>query len=335
MVKKRYNLQYLKEFCEEHNITLLKSYDNERVSSRTFIDAKCITTDCLEPMVKKTFKGLDLYRNFGCVTCSKDIKVKKTKEVWFKNHGVEHPGQLETVRQKMKETNMKKYGVEYVSQLEEIKKKKNETSLKNFGTEHPSKLEVVQQKMRKTCLKNHGTEYPSKLEKVKQKMRETNLKNNGVPYPSQSNKVKQKKINTCLIKYGVEWVMQNALIAEKSLRLRFKRKEYLYPSGRIDLVQGYEPFALNNLINIELITEGHIITSRTKVPEVWYIDNNDKKHRYYVDIYIPSQNRCIEVKSVYTASLTPDILLLKKQAVINNGYQFEMWIYDSKGKRLI
>jgi hypothetical protein len=77
--------------------------------------------------------------------------------------------------------------------------------------------------------------------------------------------------------------------------------------------QGYETFAIRN----------DIVNEKMNVPEIWYYDNN-KKYRYFVDIYIPSQNKCIEVKTN----------LLKQEAAKKLGYNFEFWIYDNKGNRV-
>ena len=57
------------------------------------------------------------------------------------------------------------------------------------------------------------------------------------------------------------------------------------------------------------------------MPEIWFTDNN-KEHRYYVDIYIPSQNKCIEVKSIYTYQRYIKTNFLKKEAAIKIGYSF-------------
>ena len=77
----------------------------------------------------------------------------------------------------------------------------------------------------------------------------------------------------------------------------FKFKKYTYPDGKIAYVQGYEPFALDDLIKLG-ITD--ILTCRSEVPSIWYLGKDEKRHRYFVDIYIPSLNKMIEVKSFYT-----------------------------------
>ena len=85
----------------------------------------------------------------------------------------------------------------------------------------------------------------------------------------------------------------------------------------------------NNKIN-----ESDIIVGVLNVPEIWFTDENNKEHRYYVDIYIPSQNKCIEVKSLYTYNYNLTTNLLKENAAIKMGYKFEFWIYNDKGQKI-
>jgi hypothetical protein len=110
-------------------------------------------------------------------------------------------------------------------------------------------------------------------------------------------------------------------------------KTFVFPSGREIKCQGYEPFALRDLINSN-INEDDILNERTKTPEIWFFDENNIKHRYYVDIFIPSQNKCIEVKSLYTYEKDKYKNLLKEEAAKNLGYNFEFWIYDKKGNKI-
>ncbi len=53
-----------------------------------------------------------------------------------------------------------------------------------------------------------------------------------------------------------------------------------------------------------------------------YIGNNGKNHRHYVDIFIPTQNRCIEVKSTWTAKLNEHNIYLKQNAAKELGYKY-------------
>ena len=154
----------------------------------------------------------------------------------------------------------------------------------------------------------------------------------GVQHTGQLESVKTKFKQTCLTKYGVENPSQNAEIAEKASSNGYKIKKYELPSGKIIKCQGYEPFALRDLVSLK-INEDDIVNEKTKVPEIWF-NNNNKEHRYYVDIYIPSQNKCIEVKSIYTYKRYKQINLLKQEAAEKLGYNFEFWIYDNKGNKL-
>lgn len=56
---------------------------------------------------------------------------------------------------------------------------------------------------------------------------------------------------------------------------------------------------------------------------------------FILDIYIKSQNRCIEVKSVWTNQEKNNVLEKQKGALSNeNEYKYEIWIYDNKGNKI-
>ena len=151
----------------------------------------------------------------------------------------------------------------------------------------------------------------------------------GTEYPFQSEKYREHFKKICMEKYGVENPQQNPEIAEKSSKNSYRKKSYVFPSGKEILCQGYEPFALDKLINEDNICEEDIVTGCKNVPEIWYNDNN-KKRRHYVDIFIQSQNRCIEIKSTWTAEKKKDNIYLKQNAGKELGYSYEIWIYNKK-----
>jgi hypothetical protein len=97
-------------------------------------------------------------------------------------------------------------------------------------------------------------------------------------------------------------------------------------------IQGYEPYALDELVHT--FNEDEIITGSGSVPEIWYDDDEGLKHRHFVDIFIPSQNKCIEVKSTWTAEKKKDNIFKKQQAGKQLGYNYEIWIYNSKGEKV-
>ena len=166
----------------------------------------------------------------------------------------------------------------------------------------------------------------------KEKSKATNLEKYGYEYPSQNKEVQEKVKATNLIKYGCENPSQNAEVSAKSSKNAYKSYNYTFPSGRVERIQGYEKYMLNDLLQKENISEDDIIVDRSDVPSVWYEDTKGKKHRYFVDCFIKSQNRCIEAKSTWTAEKKQDCIYLKQQSLKDAGYLCEIWIYDSKGQ---
>jgi hypothetical protein len=118
------------------------------------------------------------------------------------------------------------------------------------------------------------------------------------------------------------------------MKSAFSTKKFSFPSGHIIEIQGYEHFALGELINNENLDENTIKTGSKNVPKIWYIGEDDKKHRHYVDIFIPSQNKCIEVKSTWTVQKKEDCIFLKQEAGKKLGYEYEIWVYDRKGNKV-
>ena len=150
------------------------------------------------------------------------------------------------------------------------------------------------------------------------------MKNHGVEHSMQSEEVQAKSRETCMKNHGVEHPMQDGAIAERVMKACFKTKTYTFPCGETRQVQGYEPRALD-----ELVRQGYaasdIVTDRCKVPVVWWCDATGKAHRYYVDIFLPAENRMIEVKSEYTHAM--DGVQEKARASREAGYTYDLWVF--------
>ena len=117
------------------------------------------------------------------------------------------------------------------------------------------------------------------------------------------------------------------------ISFNINKKQYILPSGKIIDYQGYENFALIELLFIEKICEDEIITSRKLVPEIWYNDKNGKRRRHYVDFYIKSQNRCIEVKSTWT-NQDKNSVFEKQKSAKDLGFIYDIWIFDKNGDKI-
>ena len=328
----RYDIHLLTTLCLNNNIELLEDYSDKHINCYTIIKGNCINKDCKNDFNKNL---IQLYCIGGyCKSCTNNIKSIKYKKKFMEKHGVENPSQLQKVKEQKKLTCLRNFGVENPFQSEVIKDKINATNIEKFGVENPIQSQEVKDKIRATNMEKFGVENPFQSEVIKDKIKETNMEKFGVENPHKSQEVKDKTKETNIERYGFEYPAQNPKIAEKASKNAYKSKDYIFPSGRIVRIQGYENLMLDELLQKENMTENDIIVSRKDVPDIWYKDENGKEHRYFVDCYIPSQQRCIEVKSTWTAEKKKDCIFLKQNAVKDAGYKCEIWIYNSKGEKV-
>ena len=262
---------------------------------------------------------------------SEEVKQKKI-DTCMEHFNVPCSFQSEEVKQKSRDTCMERFGVEYCMQSEEVKQKGKDTCLEKYGVGHPMLLDEIKRKIKNTNIERFGVENPLQNESIKQKSRDTCMERFGVECPLQNEEVKQKIRNTCIERYGVEHPMQVPEIADKCSKSAFTKKNYTLPSGKILQIQGYEHFALDECVTI--YQEDDIINGMPNVPEIWYNDEDGKKHRHYVDLFIPSKLLCIEVKSTWTAEKKKDNIFLKQKSGKALGYQYEIWVYDGKGNKV-
>lgn len=158
--------------------------------------------------------------------------------------------------------------------------------------------------------------------------RDTCFKNFGVEYPMQSAIVRDKAKDTWMINFGVSNPMQSENIFHKYNP--YYKKYYTLPSGKIIKIQGYEHFFLNNYFSIGGIEEN---VQYEKIESVSYVLNG-VKHFYYPDFYLKNENKVIEVKSEWTFEKDLKKNLSKQRACIEQGFDFEFFIYDRKGNRI-
>jgi hypothetical protein len=305
----KFTYEVLQKFCIENKIILIEDYANVKISGHYKIQGNCITENC-KNIFSKEFYRLMLdsgYCKSCCITNAKEKRVN---------------------------TNLKLYGVEYSGQNEEFKEKAKLTCLKKYGFEYPTQNADVQNKIALSFNKKYGVSHFFKSQEFKDNNKQLFLNKYGVEFPMQSVTIQNTCKTNCENRYGVSHPMQIPEIADKTFKNSFKTKSYIMPSGKTIKIQGYEPFAIDELLKVENIPEENIITGSTNVPVIWYEDIKGKKCRHYVDIFIPMQNRCIEVKSTWTAKKGKDYIFLKQEAAKKLGYIYEIWVYDHNGNRI-
>lgn len=295
-----------------------------------------------------------------------NCKIERAEETCLEKYGVKNPFQAKECKEKMKETCLEKYGVEHHLQNKEILEKLKKTMLETYGIEYAFHSEESFEKSRQTCLDKYGVEYPLQSEEIYNKIKATNLKKYGVEYPFQSEEIHviikstnlekygveyffqsqefvekypiymEQARETCLEKYGVEYPMQNVEVFSKAMSSRFNKKEYKFPSGRIEYIMGYEPGCVDELL--KTYPEDQIILKIEDIPVFDYIKqkknvNNelyDDSGRYYPDILLP--DKIIEVKSTYTYKMDQTNNDRKMKACVDKGYNIELWIYETQDK---
>lgn len=156
-------------------------------------------------------------------------------------------------------------------------------------------------------------------------VRKTNLEKYGEEYPSHD--IKGHKTN--LERYGTVYPMQNEEIFVKSMKARFKIKEYITETGKVFKYQGYENVAIDFLINHFDVNENQIINR--DLPKILYLNPIlQKTSRYYPDIWVPKLNLLIEVKSEYTIKHEPEVIYAKQQACRDAGFIHIIFVCTKK-----
>ncbi len=343
---RRFTKELLDTISKRDNATVLGEY--QKLTSKTKIEYICACGN----KYSKSFSVLPTYKMF-CRSCINKTMMEKTKQTNIERYGCEDPNQLESmktkikdvfmqkygvdspmkvddVKEKMKQTFLEKYGVENPFQNDEIKKKITESFKEKYGVEHALQYKEFQEKFKETLYERYGVTVPYHSNELKERGRQSCLEKFGVEHSLQCVAVKEKSKQTCLQKYGVEFAMQTKLVQERVQKNAKKFKNFTFPSGTIRKVQGYEPFALKKLL-VDNYKEEEIITNRIDIPRIEYTVNNNPKY-YFPDIYIPHENKIIEVKSTWTYSSKTDNIVLKSEATKNAGYNYEIWVFNYKGE---
>jgi hypothetical protein len=347
-----YNYNKLMTYCNENSIELINDYSDKLMGKDYYIEGKCKTEGCNNTF-NKNFRSLLKIGGY-CYDCSKEngkVKIRKTnlekygsehgmlalhnrealQEATMKKFGKKFYSQTDEYKEKVKQTYLQKYGTEHILQLPKIREMIIETNIKKYGVPNPQQNENVRNKLKETNLKRYGKDNYFKTDEFKQKIKQIFLRKYGKEYYTMTDEYKIKSKKTNMEKYGCEYPLQNKEISEKICKHSYRLKDYTLPSGKIIKYQGYEHFAYNELLLVQNLDENELITSRIEVPEIWYDDDNGKRHRYYVDIFIPSQNKCIEVKSTWTMKKSR-FIFEKQQSVKQLGYECEIWVYDKNGE---
>lgn len=304
----------IKISIEKRKLSTMEKYEVEHTSQRPDVKLKIINT-CMEK-----YKTSNPMQN-------EDVK-KKQQDSLFKNHRVYHPSQSEEIRNKARHTMIKRHGGPTTMQSNILKEKVTNTINRNGGwtLQRPASKD----KYEKTMDEKYGGKHPMLCPDIKAKIQQIFREKYNSISPFGNKEIQEKSKDTNISRYGFTNAMQNGEILKKQQQSSYKYKEYSLPDGKTIDVQGYEHYILNYLFENNY-NQNEIITGIDKVPNIKYMFEN-KEHVYFCDIFIPKENKIIEVKSKYTYEKELERNILKKEACIRDGYDFKFYMYDEKSK---
>jgi len=325
MPKRRFTKELLDEILQRDGATLIGEY--EKITRDIPIKYKCKCGGEYNKMMRYIVEEAGAL----CKDCGMKHMVETQKKSMIDTYGASHPMLIPEFKKKQEETMIANYGVSHNSHNPDTIQKRKDTLVEHFGVAHHLQLPEKVEERRETCRKKFGVDHHLQRDDILAKQRQTNLERRGVEYSLQSEEVKAKAIATNLLVYGVEHPSQNQEVMEKTQKNAKKYKKFKMPSGEIRKVQGYEPFALTDLLKV--YTEEQIKTGCKNVPRIQYeVDGKESYH--FPDIFIPHENKIVEVKSTWTYKCKTDNIQLKKKSAEEQGFLYEIWCYDRKGRKV-
>jgi hypothetical protein len=147
---------------------------------------------------------------------------------------------------------------------------------------------------------------------------------------------KTTRAKTCVEKFGVDHVFKVPSVQEKAQKnasaSMHSYRQYVSKLGNVYRVRGYEDRAIEVL---EEQYEPHqFIADDFATPRLPYIADG-KDRNYYPDIFIPAENKIIEVKSWYWLRKQPTKNLAILEEALRRGFKFEFWVFSGKHLTII
>lgn len=317
---------FIEAFAEKYGCIIITESSNYK-GNDTIIEVIC---PCGEDMIKNVRGFLNSPR---CLSCSvkirqatnegryghsnylaSDIGKESIKRHYMDIYNVDHNMKVESIQKKSQDTCFKNFGVKCILSTAEVRIKASEAFIKKWGNSFGLVSEIVE-KMKATNRERYGVDYPLQSKEIQLIVKKNNLETYGNEVFLQSDAGKALMIELygnemflqsetgkalMLELYGAEYAMQVPEFFEEARKSSFKLKLYVLPSGREVKLQGYEWMCLSYLIYDLGVNEDHILVGAGEVPKVNYTLDDGITHRYFMDAYITSEDRGIEVKSIWT-----------------------------------
>lgn len=266
---------------------------------------------CNKPLLYREKPNPGYHKTCGNADCRNTQNYLSTQKAMQEKYGVENISQTSLWREKVKATNLDRRGVEWNTQTQKLIEARQESWQKN--------KEAQLEKRYETNIQRYGVEHVTQSDEVKRKVKES------MKTSYEFSTVRLEKIkDTQQEKYGSYYCATPECQDKK-----YQRKDYVFPSGKVVKVQGYEPRCLDELL-AQGYTEEDIVVGNVEIEQhigkITYLGKDGQEHRYYPDIYLLPKKQLIEVKSWYTLSKDKEINR-KHQAVLDLGYDYLLKVY--------
>lgn len=195
-----------------------------------------------------------------------------------------------------------------------------------------TRTDLFKTKSKQTKLARYGNEFYSGWDKSAKINRSKSIE--------EQNEINNKRRITNLHRFGIENCFMLPDVIKKSMQSNSNGKDYTLPSGTIVGIRGYENIALDTLLEqyneYQLrIDDRHSVN---QLPVFKYVNVNQHLQNYYPDIYIPHENKIIEIKSQWWWDGNGDPRYRgrlennnrKARAVVAAGYTYEVWLFTDK-----
>ena len=267
-------------------------------------DGKCSECDN-----ETTYRNVSVgYRTTCSLRCGRIFSKRKILE----EHGDKYDERALSIQNKRISTTLEKYGVKHTTQLSSVRDAMKKSTMKRYGVEYPRQSEAVNLKSVDKCFEKYGVRSQNSLPSFQLKKRATMLERYGVENPSQVPKFLKK-------------AMDNG-----GGKVRSKQYTTIF-RDTIRFHGTYEQCFITLCETLGVRVENG--------PVIDYIFD-ERKHKYYVDFKITTQNitRLIEIKSTYWYSIQKEKVDAKKlageQFCKERGWQYYFIINDEGTNKL-
>lgn len=233
----------------------------------------------------------DIQKNV--TTCCHECSVELQRKHNIEKYGVEHPMQLQEIKEKQQDTMEDRYGVRHALQSEEIKSRAIKTNIDKFGVKWILSDKRIHDKIKQTILEKYGAKTTLQSQELSDKVKKTNIERYWFENPAMSQTIRSKILNTNINLYGTSCPLNNKEIQERYLEKRKLIQKEITDKAKKTFMNRYRvdnPSKNPEIMKkIERTMIEHGYKHAMNVPEFKHKYNNTCRERYGSEWYVTSK----------------------------------------------